>query len=71
MSCNLNFIAFVEQPDVWPSLTSLKDYQTHLLEITASDYILNINTVLKKDKETNNVFNNVLRLMGGLHAIIF
>lgn len=37
--------------------------------MTASDEIL-INTVIKM-LETNNVLNNVLRVMVHLHAIIF
>lgn len=38
--------------------------------MTASDEILIINTVIKK-LETNNILNNVLRVMVHLHAIIF
>lgn len=38
--------------------------------MTASDEILIINTVIKK-LETNNVLNNILRVMVHLHAIIF
>lgn len=51
MSNNFNFMASVKQPDVWSSLT----------QMTASDNILNMNTV--KIKETKTILNIVLSVM--------